>query len=852
MTSLDCRDERRREAVRQHRELNGLDFVEVGPGRTTLIAHFLGKVPVQLGPSNLVIEGGRRITGIRVQQVKMHRTELLEFDDTMEVELDQEGDFSTYSLRVVARGPDGQPHSHPSFDPRYDRAEFSFKTDCPSDMDCHRDAGCPSEHRPEPVIQYLAKDYASFRQLMLDRLSLVMPEWKERHVPDLGIALVEVLAYTGDYLSYYQDAVATEAYLDTARQRISVRRHARLVDYFFHEGCNARTWVCLETDSLVTLDPRDIRFVTRLDTLGPIVKATDLAQTGSVPYEAFEPMTADPIRLYPGHHEFRLYAWGDRECCVPKGATSATLVGQWVGEKKNTDPVPCDPAVEAGQGKPSLVQPTGPALHLQIGDVVIFEEVVGLRTGNPADADRAHRHPVRITRLTTVVDPLVPGLALTEIHWAAADALPFPLCVSVLGPPPHCALIESVTVVRGNLVLVDHGVSRPEPLPPVPVKDVAESCDCSGGLADTVVVPELFRPVLRDVPLTFSEPLVPGIPASRLLWQDPARSQPQIWLTIADPGPQPAVWLRQRDLLASGSRDPHFSVEIDTDGRARLRFGNGEMGRQPAARTVFEARYRIGNGPAGNVGAGAIAHLVTGQQSLSGGILSVRNPLAASGGVPPEQTAQAKLHAPHAFRQQLQRAITPEDYAEIVRRDFPDRVQRAGAALRWNGSWFEMLVAVDGLGTGQASPALLAEIAGHLHRYRRIGHDLAVRPAVRVPLDIELIVCVRPHYLRGHVKAELLAVLGNRDLRDSRRGMFHPDNLSFGEGVYVSKVLAAGQSVEGVESVCVKRFQRLFQTANQEIENGLIPLGPLEIALLDNDPDFPENGRLKLDMRGGR
>ena len=67
-----------------------------------------------------------------------------------------------------------------------------------------------------------------------------MPDWQETHAPDLGVALVELLAYAGDYLSYYQDAVATEAYLGTARQRISVRRHARLVDYRMHEGCNAR------------------------------------------------------------------------------------------------------------------------------------------------------------------------------------------------------------------------------------------------------------------------------------------------------------------------------------------------------------------------------------------------------------------------------------------------------------------------------------------------------------------------------------------------------------------------------------------------------------------------------------
>ena len=70
-----------------------------------------------------------------------------------------------------------------------------------------------------------------------------MPDWQERHVPDLGVTLVELLAYVGDYLSYYQDAVGTEAYLGTARQRISVRRHARLVDYQLHEGCNARAWV---------------------------------------------------------------------------------------------------------------------------------------------------------------------------------------------------------------------------------------------------------------------------------------------------------------------------------------------------------------------------------------------------------------------------------------------------------------------------------------------------------------------------------------------------------------------------------------------------------------------------------
>ena len=51
------------------------------------------------------------------------------------------------------------------------------------------------------------------------------------------MTMVELLAYAGDLLHYRLDAVATEAFLDTARLRTSVRRHARLVDYRMHDGC---------------------------------------------------------------------------------------------------------------------------------------------------------------------------------------------------------------------------------------------------------------------------------------------------------------------------------------------------------------------------------------------------------------------------------------------------------------------------------------------------------------------------------------------------------------------------------------------------------------------------------------
>jgi hypothetical protein len=151
-----------------------------------------------------------------------------------------------------------------------------------------------------------------------------------------------------------------------------------------------------------------------------------------------------------------------------------------------------------------------------------------------------------------------------------------------------------------------------------------------------------------------------------------------------------------------------------------------------------------------------------------------------------------------------------------------------------------------------AGDRLLDEIEQSLYPYRRIGHDLVVAWAQYVPLDIELTICVRPDFLRGHVKAALLGLFSNRALPDGRRGFFHPDNLSFGDGIFLSQLVATAQAVPGVESVTVTTLQRLGEGPNHEIENGVLPLGPLEVARLDNDPNIPENGQLRLEMRGGR
>jgi predicted phage baseplate assembly protein len=264
----------------------------------------------------------------------------------------------------------------------------------------------------------------------------------------------------------------------------------------------------------------------------------------------------------------------------------------------------------------------------------------------------------------------------------------------------------------------------------------------------------------------------------------------------------------------------------------------------------FLATYRIGGGPAGNVGADVIAHLAL-RAGPTPDLQVIRNPLPAQGGASPEPLAEARLLGPALFHSELQRAIVPADYARIVERDFAGQVQRAAASLNWIGSWYEVLVAVDPVG-GEADPRLLEAIGAHLERYRRIGHTLQVRQANRVPLDIELSVCVLPSFLRGHVRAALADLFSSRALPDGRRGLFHPDNLTFGQGVAAARLVAAAHKVPGVESARVTRLQRRFEEPRDELERGIVPLGPLEVAQVDNDPSFPEHGRIELKLEGGR
>jgi predicted phage baseplate assembly protein len=305
------------------------------------------------------------------------------------------------------------------------------------------------------------------------------------------------------------------------------------------------------------------------------------------------------------------------------------------------------------------------------------------------------------------------------------------------------------------------------------------------------------------------------------------------------------LWKPKRDLIFSGPSSMELVVEADDDGYANIRFGNGIYGARPKGGTKFYATYRVGNGLVGNIGAEALQHIV----SDDGRIIEVCNPMPARGGREPESMDEVRQNAPVAFRTQ-ERAVTTDDYEDIAGRY--SQVQKAAATLRWTGSWHTVFLTVDRLEGRDVKEDFKKDMIRHVERYRMAGHDLEVDGPRFVSLELEMTVCVLPEYFRSDVLSALLQVFSNRILPDGRRGVFHPDNFTFGQTVYLSRLYAVAQSVAGVAWVKITKFQRKDFPGNGALAADKLELGRLEIARLDNDPNYPENGVFILTPEGGK
>src|SRR5439155_24494115 len=153
-------------------------------------------------------------------------------------------------------------------------------------------------------------------------------------------------------------------------------------------------------------------------------------------------------------------------------------------------------------------------------------------------------------------------------------------------------VVEDVSLARGNIVLADHGRTVSEefvidtPLPtdhPVRLRLGHQplTMHCLAGVRPEDVQ---YHPVTGRV---ISERTDRGC--------DVREAQPAVWLQVTTTANVVERWTAVPDLLSSGDFDQHYVVDVESDGRATLRFGDGEYGRRLTAATRILAWYRVGN-----------------------------------------------------------------------------------------------------------------------------------------------------------------------------------------------------------------------------------------------------------------
>lgn len=828
--------ERRQRLAETPADVNGIAGLEVDPDdMTRLLVHMIHPLPGEaqgrpaapaLRPADILIAGGARIRNIGVLQVSASGRVLT-------VQLNRAGDFSAYSLRIR----DGLA----GWDPVLREIRFGFRLNCDTG-DCAAPAALPPDPPAPAAIDYLVRDYEGYRRMMLDRMAVTVPEWTDRNPADTGTALVEWLAYIGDALSYRLDHTGTEYALETARLRVSAARHARLVGYHMHNGASARVLAQVRLAPAVAqydLPREGLAFLTRSDSgdqmldqpVIALARAQEAVETGAL---AFEPL--GPVTLHAAHDRIALHHWGDPGAVLSMGATSCDL--------RDPDHL----------------------LDLAEGQILILIQSRDPVTGRAADADPTARQAVRLSAppelLEDPLEPLPPpgggaaqALRVWRIRWEAGDALRFDLHHGA-GPGDPMAL------ALGNIVPADHGFTLINPVNDQPLaEDLGKVPDLTDpeappapGVPDELKStlaeldrPRPFAPRLARRDLSFALPPEAGAtgPATALMQIDPAEAVAQITLRSAQ---ESDPWLPVRDLLGQPASALRFVPEVEADGTTRLRFGQPQAanGKRPLTDDQFFASYRIGHGPQGNIGAGALTRIAA-SPGIAAHVAGVTNSLPAQGGAARETIAEVRQRAPFSFHRQ-RRAVTLADYEALL--NAHPQVQRATARKRWLGSWSAIFLTVDRVAGLPLDPPFRQMLLDYLEPYRMMGHDLALDDPVLVPLEIAIQACAAPDAFADKVTEALAAQFSAGLTEDGRRGFFHPDNVSFGSRIYLSHIYRAGLDVPGVADLRVTSFARAGQPdASAE---GVLTFGPREIPVLSNDPNRAGEGRLTIQTGGGR
>ena len=741
--------------------------------------------------------------------------------------------------------------------------------------------------------------------IMLERMALLAPEWTERSARRRRRRRSSSCWRTSPTSSRTgRTRSPPRPTCDTARSRVSLRRHARLVDYRVHDGCNARAWVQVSLDEAtpsVVLPAGDpaadagARPARRGSSRAPRDERGRAAPRGPIVFE-----TVEDAVLHGDLDALRFWTWGDAGLLpAAPGATVGDAARRPPGAARratcSSSPRPSSPRRPATPRTPTRAE----RCAVRLVDVAAVDRPVRRAVPDGGDRPTSPRSAgTRTTRCRSRSASRVDGVETAEAwgnivladHGATRRRTsssarcptrtssgsrgrdlrrPMPAPMPRAVPAGARAAARSPARSRGRATVLlevplDPGADRRARQPAGPA---TSSRRCSR--RSTSVVPDRSadpgrrrhavvgerrrspRGLLRDTGRARCRcSRQPAPPSTR---SSPTRARPGRRSRCAGTRAEGTsrVDAAARPARAAPATQREFVVEIEHDGTALAPLRR-RRARPPRRSPGTDVRrdYRVGNGgrrqrrprdasPTSSPATAEVARRVR---------TRCRRPAAST----PRRPTRSGATRPASLAVQ-ERAVTTADYAPMARahargRSAPPR-RSAGPAR----------------GTPCSSPR--TGVGGRAGRRARSRTGLRARP--RALPDGRL----RPRGRRaacscrsrsGCTSASSPATSARTSrppcatcsrtapLADGRLGLFHPDRLHVRPaGLPLAICSPRLHAVAGVESVDVGRFQRQHEPETSGIDDGVLPMGRLEIARLDNDPNFPERGVLDLSYGGG-
>ncbi len=791
----------------------------------------------KLAKSMLPISGGHRVTaGSATGQVQVDSSlappasaiALPDADQPMLLlSVKPIGDYSTYvlslnSTQIISPTPS-------VFDPLFAEISFKFRPGCFS-LNCKDETDAPLAPLSEPAIDYMAKDYESFRLTMIAAMMERVHEWEATSEADFDQVLLELFSAAADELSDYQDRVMNEAYLSSCRKRVSLARHARMMDYHIHQGNQASTWLALELDHMSVAQDFDLKEGLKVWSGKP---KEDEASVVFISRK--EEMRT---RVHQLLNSMGLYTWSDS---IPTLAAGSTWADLKLYVSFYPDLKPAEITEATSQADALTVQTL---IRNRQVTRLLLQERLNPTTGLEAGRDPTKRELLHLLAgddgATAMLDPIT-NEWFVRVRWEQQDALKRSYCFTIECDAP-VGKVKNISLFHGNLIEVFHGRPRE-----ITFKD--ETKTLVGASEFHYERTERWGTICR----------LPGASLAYRNTTPGGEVAPQSTLSVnlVDGGGGLDPWDEVPNLIHSDTSDEngdHFIVETDENRHSLIRFGSiagGENGRELPEDAVVRCNYQTGDGLEGNIGADMLTNFDAATLVSNPANVLLRrcwNPFDITDGRAPEPAAEIIRRVPEAFRARQLRAVTLQDY--VKRAEEVPEVARAAASYAWTGNWRTVRLTIDPVGTNVLEDKTRKRVARYLEAVRLIGEDIEIRPPRFVPLEIKVVLCASSNQWPEDLRFALDEEFSNGWTSDGRMGFFHPDLWTFGQPLYASQIIGRAMQIEGVEHVVSVKIKRWNDpTAGTDYYGNL---RPSEIIQALNDPDHMERGFISFEIEGGR